>query len=105
MPESVRCVILRGGTSKGVYLRASDLPADPTLRKNAILSIFGSPDKRQIDGLGGADPLTSKVCIIGPPPVDNPRPVGAHLTYTFGQVEIELIHAMLAPVCDVDLRA
>ncbi|MDD9916912.1 MAG: 4-oxalomesaconate tautomerase, partial [Rhodospirillaceae bacterium] len=52
-------MILRGGTSKGVYLRASDLPADPTLRENAILSIFGSPDKRQIDGLGGADPLTS----------------------------------------------
>ena len=86
MPDSVRCVILRGGTSKGVYLRASDLPTDSKFREKTILSIFGSPDKRQIDGLGGADPLTSKVCIVGPPPADNLRATGAHLTYTFGQV-------------------
>lgn len=89
MTDSIRCVILRGGTSKGVYLRAADLPADPVRREKTILSIFGSPDKRQIDGLGGADPLTSKVCIVGPPPTDNPRAEGAHLTYTFGQVEID----------------
>ena len=68
MSDSVRCVILRGGTSKGIYLRDADLPRDPVERENTILRIFGSPDKRQIDGLGGADPLTSKVCIIGPPP-------------------------------------
>lgn len=89
VPDSVRCVILRGGTSKGVYLRASDLPTDSKFREKTILSIFGSPDKRQIDGLGGADPLTSKVCIVGPPPADNLRATGAHLTYTFGQVEID----------------
>ncbi len=89
MSEAIRCAILRGGTSKGIYLREADLPADPTARERTILSIFGSPDKRQIDGLGGADPLTSKVCIIGPPPTDNPRAASAHISYTFGQVEID----------------
>ncbi|MEX2643403.1 MAG: PrpF domain-containing protein [Acetobacterales bacterium] len=89
MSEPVRCVILRGGTSKGVYLRAADLPSDPAARDKAILGIFGSPDKRQIDGLGGADPLTSKVCVVGPPPADKPHAKDAQLTYTFGQVEID----------------
>ena len=89
MSKPIRCTILRGGTSKGVYLRESDLPVDPTSRDKIILSIFGSPDRRQIDGLGGADPLTSKVCIVGPPPENDPRADGAHLSYTFGQVEID----------------
>ena len=89
MSDPVRCVILRGGTSKGIYLKESDLPSDPIERDRTILQIFGSPDKRQINGLGGADPLTSKVCVIGPPPIDNPRAEDAQLTYTFGQVEID----------------
>lgn len=89
MSQSIRCTILRGGTSKGVYLRESDLPNDPTDREKTILSIFGSPDRRQIDGLGGADPLTSKVCIVGPPPEDETNAAAAHLSYTFGQVEID----------------
>jgi hypothetical protein len=76
---------MRGGTSKGVFLRAADLPADDDARRRTILSIFGSPDRRQIDGLGGADPLTSKVAIIGPAPNGS----DCHLTYTFGQVEID----------------
>ncbi len=88
MASPVRCVIMRGGTSKAVFLKESDLPLDPKLRKEIILGIFGSPDKRQIDGLGGADPLTSKLAIIGPPLAD-PRAAGTHLTYTFGQVEID----------------
>ena len=89
MSDPIHCTILRGGTSKGVYLKEGDLPADPDERENTILAIFGSPDRRQIDGLGGADPLTSKVCIVGPPPEDDPRAEGAHLSYTFGQVEID----------------
>ena len=89
MSDGIRCTILRGGTSKGVYLKEADLPADPAARERVILKIFGSPDRRQIDGLGGADPLTSKVCIVGPPPEDEPRAAGAHLSYTFGQVEID----------------
>ncbi len=88
MSQLIPCTILRGGTSKGIYLKEANLPADPAARKKTILSIFGSPDSRQIDGLGGADPLTSKVCIVGPPPDDEPRAAGAHLSYTFGQVEI-----------------
>tara|TARA_Y100001934_G_scaffold191836_1_gene226110 strand:- start:97538 stop:98689 length:1152 start_codon:yes stop_codon:yes gene_type:complete len=88
MSKAIRCTILRGGTSKGIYLRESDLPINPAARERMILSIFGSPDQRQIDGLGGADPLTSKVCIVGPPPENNPQADKAHLSYTFGQVEI-----------------
>ena len=84
----VRCVIMRGGTSKAVFLKEADLPADAGDRRKLILFIFGSPDPRQIDGLGGADPLTSKVAIIGPPRAGNPRAAHTHLTYTFGQVEI-----------------
>lgn len=79
---------MRGGTSRAVFLREADIPQDGDARRRLILRIFGSPDKRQIDGLGGADPLTSKLAIIGPPR-DDPRAAGTHLTYTFGQVAIE----------------
>ena len=89
MPTPVRCVLMRGGTSKAVFLREQDLPADEAARTAMILAIFGSPDRRQIDGLGGADPLTSKLAIIGPPRTDEPRAAGTHATYTFGQVEID----------------
>ena len=88
MARRIPCVIMRGGTSKAVFLKESDLPRDQCARDAAILRIFGSPDRRQIDGLGGADPLTSKLAIIGPPRHDEPRAAGTHLTYTFGQVEI-----------------
>lgn len=74
---------MRGGTSKGVFLHAEDLPADPDARDRIILSIFGSPDPRQIDGLGGADPLTSKVAIVS----RSSRP-DADVDYTFGYVGI-----------------
>ena len=79
----IRCVFMRGGTSRGAILRASDLPSDPVLRERAVLAIYGSPDVRQIDGLGGADPLTSKVAIVGP----SSRP-DADVDFTFGQVRI-----------------
>jgi len=88
MVRQIRSVIMRGGTSKAVFLRESDLPTDEIERTRTILAIFGSPDRRQIDGLGGADPLTSKLAIIGPVRADEPRATGTHLTYTFGQVEI-----------------
>jgi 2-methylaconitate cis-trans-isomerase PrpF len=81
--RKIPCVIQRGGTSKGVYLHERDLPKDPELRNRVILAIFGSPDKRQIDGLGGADPLTSKCAIIGPP--ERPE---ADINYTMVQVDI-----------------
>ena len=81
--RKIPCVIQRGGTSKGVYLHERDLPEDPELRNKVILAIFGSPDRRQIDGLGGADPLTSKCAIIGPPERSD-----ADINYTMAQVDI-----------------
>lgn len=80
---AIRGVFMRGGTSRGAFLRAADLPPDPTARDRAILAIYGSPDARQIDGLGGAEPLTSKVAIVGPPTMP-----GADVDYLFGQVRI-----------------
>lgn len=79
----IRCAILRAGTSKGIFLMENDLPSDTQRRDQEILAIFGSPDVRQIDGLGGADPLTSKVAIIGPSTRSD-----ADVNYTFGQVSI-----------------
>jgi methylitaconate Delta-isomerase len=82
--RKIQCVIQRAGTSKGVYFHERDLPENHRLREKVILSVFGSPDIRQIDGLGGADPLTSKVAIIGPSQRDD-----ADVNYTMGQVSID----------------
>ncbi len=79
----IRTVIMRGGTSRALFVMRNELPADPVLRDRVILRMYGSPDVRQIDGLGGADPLTSKLAIIGPAT----RP-DADVDYTFGQVSI-----------------
>lgn len=62
--RSIRCMMMRGGTSKGAYFLAQDLPADEAERNALLLALMGSPDPRQVDGLGGAHPLTSKVAII-----------------------------------------
>lgn len=64
--QNIRCSIVRGGTSKGVIFDGRQLPHDSRLRNEIILSLFGSPDIRQINGLGGADPLTSKVVLVYP---------------------------------------
>ncbi|HAD06534.1 MAG TPA: 3-methylitaconate isomerase, partial [Anaerolineaceae bacterium] len=80
----LKCAIIRGGTSKGVFFLENDLPKDQKQREKVILDVFGSPDKRQIDGLGGADILTSKVAIVGV----SSRP-DADVDYTFGQVMID----------------
>lgn len=74
-------VIMRAGTSKGIFIKEENLPKDQKERDELILKIFGSPDIRQIDGLGGADPLTSKLAIIGPSTRED-----ADVDYTFGQV-------------------
>lgn len=66
MSDGVRCMWMRGGTSKGGYFLADDLPADRAARDALLLAIMGSPDPRQIDGLGGAHPLTSKVAVVAP---------------------------------------
>lgn len=63
---AIPCTVIRGGTSKGLYFRASDLPADVATRDAVLLAAMGSPDPRQIDGMGGAHPLTSKIAVVGP---------------------------------------
>lgn len=79
-----RCSIVRGGTSKGLFLRENELPPPGGLRDKFILRLLGSPDSRQIDGLGGANSLTSKICIMGPS-----SQAGVHVDYTFGQVSVD----------------
>ncbi|KRE82017.1 4-oxalomesaconate tautomerase [Arthrobacter sp. Soil763] len=64
--DGIPCMLMRGGTSKGAYFLASDLPDDPEERDRLLLRLMGSPDPRQIDGLGGAHPLTSKVAVVAP---------------------------------------
>jgi 4-oxalomesaconate tautomerase len=64
MLTAIPCTLMRGGTSKGLYLHAKDLPAERELRDRVLLAAMGSPDARQIDGVGGAHPLTSKVAVI-----------------------------------------
>lgn len=64
--DGIPCLWMRGGTSKGAYFLASDLPNDVAARDDLLVRVMGSPDPRQIDGIGGADPLTSKVAVLGP---------------------------------------
>ena len=80
----VRCMWMRGGTSKGGYFLADDLPSDVAARDALLLSIMGSPDPRQIDGMGGADPLTSKVAVVK----RSERP-GVDVDYLFLQVSVD----------------
>lgn len=79
--EGIPCLWMRGGTSKAAVFRAEDLPADPARRDALLLRVMGSPDPRQIDGIGGADPLTSKVAVLSP--AAGP---GADVDYLFLQV-------------------
>lgn len=92
--RGVRCVILRGGTSRGVYFHLRDLPQDPLERDKVLLAAMGSPDPRQIDGLGGADNLTSKIVII-----DKSARPDADVDYTFGQVGIDLPYVSYSANC------
>ncbi|GAA3768867.1 4-oxalomesaconate tautomerase [Microbacterium kribbense] len=82
--DGIRCMLMRGGTSKGAYFLAADVPADPAVRDELMLRIMGSPDKTQIDGLGGAHPLTSKVAIVSPSAEE-----GIDLDYLFLQVGVD----------------
>jgi len=82
-PASAKCMWMRGGTSKGGYFIASDLPADVAERDAFLLSVMGSPDMRQIDGMGGADPLTSKVAVV------SASQNGADVDYLFLQVSVD----------------
>ena len=84
MTEGIPCTWMRGGTSKGAYFLKQDLPDDADQRDALLLSIMGSPDPRQIDGIGGADPLTSKVAVVS----GSERP-GVDVEYLFLQVFVD----------------
>lgn len=92
MQKRIPAVLMRGGTSKGLFFHEKDLPSDPRLRDRAILAAYGSPDpyKRQIDGIGGGQSVTSKVAIISPSPSPD-----YDVVYQFGQVSID------RPIVDV----
>lgn len=82
--NGVRCMMLRGGTSKGAFFVRDDIPADPVERDRFLLAVMGSPDARQIDGIGGAHPLTSKVAVISPS-----ARADADIDYLFLQVSVD----------------
>jgi 4-oxalomesaconate tautomerase len=83
MQTGLRCMLMRGGTSKGAYFLAGDLPADPTQRDQILLAALGSPDPRQIDGVGDAHPLTSKVAIVS-----RSTEPGIDVDFLFAQVAV-----------------
>ncbi|USG62231.1 4-oxalomesaconate tautomerase [Sneathiella marina] len=91
---SAPCMWMRGGTSKGGYFLESDLPEHPGERDNFLMGIMGSPDPRQIDGMGGADPLTSKIAIVKPS--SNPN---ADVDYLFLQIAVDLPQVSSAQNC------
>jgi len=82
--RALPCTLMRGGTSKGLYVRASDLPAERAARDRVLLAAMGSPDARQIDGVGGAHPLTSKVAVLS-----RSSRADADIDYLFLQVVVD----------------
>ncbi len=90
----IPCTLMRGGTSKGPFFLASDLPDDMATRDRVLLAAMGSPDVRQIDGVGGADPLTSKVAIVS----RSSRP-GIDVDYLFAQVSVDRPRVDVTPTC------
>jgi 4-oxalomesaconate tautomerase len=82
--QGIRCMVMRGGTSKGLYFVAGDLPDDDRSRDELLLRLMGSPDARQIDGMGGAHPLTSKVAVV-----DRSVVGGVDVDYRFLQVMVD----------------
>jgi 4-oxalomesaconate tautomerase len=94
MQVGIRCMLMRGGTSKGAYFLAEDLPADPAARDRFLLAALGSPDPRQIDGVGGAHPLTSKVAIIS-----RAKDPGIDVDFLFAQVAVDKALVDTTPNC------
>jgi 4-oxalomesaconate tautomerase len=100
MQHSIKTMLMRGGTSRGPFFLESDLPSDKDLRDRILLAVMGSPDRRQIDGLGGANPLTSKVGIVGLG-VDP----GVDLQFLFAQVMVDQAIVDTTPNCGNMLAA
>jgi len=100
MQTAIKTLFMRGGTSRGPFFNAADLPADSATRDRVLLAVMGSPDKRQIDGLGGAHPLTSKVGIVRPS-----RTPGVDLDFLFAQLQPEKETVDTTPNCGNMLAA
>lgn len=100
MQRPIPCLFMRGGTSRGPFFDAADLPADIATRDRVLLAVMGSPDKRQIDGLGGAHPLTSKVGIVS----RGSRP-GVDLDFLFAQLQPDRDTVDTTPNCGNMLAA
>ncbi len=100
MQHPIPCLFMRGGTSRGPFFLESDLPIDERARDQVLLAVMGSPDLRQIDGLGGADPLTSKVGIVRPC-----RTPGVDLEFLFAQVSVKEARIDTTPNCGNMLAA
>jgi len=100
MQTAIPCLFMRGGTSRGPFFKASDLPSDLPTRDKVLLSVMGSPDKRQIDGLGGAHPLTSKVGIVS----KGSKP-GVDLDFLFAQLQPDKDTVDTTPNCGNMLAA
>src|SRR5438309_3795633 len=94
MQVGIRCMLMRGGTSKGAYFLAEDLPGDVAARDSALLALLGSPDARQVDGIGGAHPLTSKVAIVS-----RSREPGCDIDFLFCQVGVDRPIVDTTPNC------
>ena len=91
---AVPCMLIRGGTSKGAYFLRDDLPADGAVRDAFLLAVMGSPDRRQVDGLGGAHPLTSKVAIVS-----RSSEPDCDIDFLFAQIGIETASVDTTPNC------
>src|ERR1700690_4361562 len=100
MQTAIPGLFIRAGTSRGPFFRESDLPGPIALRDRVLLAVMGSPDKRQIDGLGGAHPLTSKVGIVRP----GSRP-GVDLDFLFAQLQPDKDTVDTTPNCGNMLAA
>jgi 4-oxalomesaconate tautomerase len=100
MSDGVPCLWMRGGTSKAAVFLARDLPDEPEARDRLLLSVMGSPDPRQIDGLGGGDPLTSKVAVLS-----RSARAGADVDYLFLQVFVDQARVSDAQGCGNILAA
>ena len=92
--RSIPCVLMRGGTSRGPYFLASDLPADPEERDRVLIGVMGAGHELQVDGIGGGHPLTSKVAIVSPSCVP-----GADVDYLFAQVSVRERRVDTSPNC------
>jgi len=91
---AIPCMLMRGGTSKGPFFLKTDLPTDTATRDRVLLAVMGSPDVRQIDGIGGADPLTSKVAIVSRSDQGD-----IDLEFLFAQVSVDRAEVDTTPNC------